>query len=183
MKKNKWLNAHLNTFVKPVLGSVPAPNLSVFTGESLKILVKCWKAAKKNAKNKTILLAGRDVWEFAILAGLDGTTIEFRPDISMLTLGHVKENYEDYYLIDSGYSGSVPRGLKVKSWNLVSGANQLILGSGCANTAGDLEGAPKYWRRANMYRGEIRQLRARVATFRRAAANTQAIVEICHELL
>lgn len=180
MKHPIWLKKHLLEFVKPRISVIPnASFLSLgFNEETTKQLIVNWKQAKKLCGAKTMLLAGRDVWEFEILARLDGFKSEFRSDISTDTVGHITKDYSEYYLIDSGYSGSVPETLGVMKWNLVSGTNQLLPGNyAAASIAGSLEGTPKYWTRARWVKGKPKQAFSAKTTFTRAAALTRAIAE------
>ena len=112
-----WLQKHLEEFVKPVLGYIPTlPNdyKSYFTSVEKTVIKNIWRAFKNEALrlNKPILLAGRDVFVWEILARREGFPTVFRPDISTLTVNHIKEDYSNYCLLDTGYSGSVPKSLK-----------------------------------------------------------------------
>ena len=123
-----WLDFHLETFVRPVLKTIPNINLKDYQvypwtpkANGLEALTLTWKQAKKNAAGRTILLAGRDVWEFEILARLEGYPTVFRPDISKVVanfLGPIEE-YRYLYLIDTGYAGSVPQVLGIHNWGLI----------------------------------------------------------------
>lgn len=177
-----WLSNHLNKFVKPYLGVIPAPSYrsnqySLVDEESLTTLIKTWQLAKQRCGNKTMLLAGRDVWEFEILARLDGFPTEFRPDISSNTVNYIEKDYSNYYLIDSGYSGTIPVTLGVKKWNLVSGTRALKRGESFFDLADYLEDAPKYWTRADMVKGKIFQKRSGKLEFAKAAIMTQIIAK------
>lgn len=139
MFQETWLDEHIETFIKPNLGYVPS--MSLLTSPSTKnesyplysnttvnvpertlsCLKAFWKEAKKRAKGKMILLPGRDTWEFEVLAQMEGfkDTI-FRPDISSMTVNFVKEDYRDFFCIDSGYKGSIPFRLGIEDFALTS---------------------------------------------------------------
>ena len=140
-----FLEEHLETFVRPNLGHIPnvnpketGPNL--WTPKLITCLEAVWKQAKRRAGERKILLAGRDTWEFEILARVEGVPTDFRPDIStvvavcglgyLLTGGYdfdrkgephplIKEDYSEHYLLDSGYKGTIPKALGVKNWDMV----------------------------------------------------------------
>ena len=121
-----WLDQHLEEFVRPHLGkipSVPTQPTSNFTPKLCRALRAVWEQAKKRSQGRTILLAGRDVFLFEALARMQGDreTI-FRPDISALTatLAGKQTNYKEHYLLDTGYSGSVPRHLGMVHWDLIA---------------------------------------------------------------
>ena len=147
-----FLEQHLEEFVRPNLGHIPnidptiqGPNL--WTPKMITCLEAVWKQAKRRANGRKILLAGRDTWEFEILARIEGVPTDFRPDISTsvavtgLTYfpnggGYdfdrkgkphplIKEDYSEHYLLDSGYKGTIPKSLGVKNWDMV----RLSLGS------------------------------------------------------
>lgn len=167
-----WLQTHLETFVKPVLGEVPtlSKDHHIFTPQEMSVIKNMWRSVKTEAKrlNKTILLAGRDVWIFEVLARREGTLTVFRPDISRLTSNHITEDYAQHYLFDTGFMGSIPRALGCQAYTMGSsnsvrmalrglrhatlhqhdtkqifprlkGARSLIL---------KIERTPKYWKRA-----------------------------------
>ena len=147
-----WLDHHLEEFIKPNLGCIPNVNLKtgdikLWTPRLITCLEAVWKQAKKRAGSKKILLAGRDTWEFEILARVEGVLTDFRPDISTNVAINgltndpktgariydrkgkphplIKEDYSEHYLLDSGYKGTIPQALGVKTWDMVS----LSLGS------------------------------------------------------
>lgn len=169
---SSWLSNHLENFVKPVLGYVPklpSGYVRYFSTREMSIIKNMWRSVKRESVNKQILLAGRDVFIFEILAQREGfKRTTFRPDISRLTVEHVKENYRDHFVFDTGWNGSIPKALKVENYTMGSstslalklqplrthnhqvfprlkGARSLIL---------KVENTPKYWRRGHM-RGEL----------------------------
>lgn len=159
-----WLDEHLETFVRPVLKKIPnvEPNpwVNVFTIKKLNIMRGVWVQTKRLAKHKMILLAGRDVFLFEVLARMEGTPTIFRPEISSSVANAkvIKDDFSDCFLLDTGYKGSVPKALGVPDWRMISyqpyvpatkadlEAYQLFprmkrnLG-----ITGTLEGCPKYW--------------------------------------
>lgn len=127
----KWLEEHLETFVKPYLGKIPnlpsdkegayIASWNYWTNPKIITALKVsWNEAKKLAKDKKILLPGRDVWEFEILARLEGYPTVFRPDISTAVAPHVEEDYSDCCCIDTGFKGSVPKAMGIKDFRLIS---------------------------------------------------------------
>lgn len=168
-----WLHEHLETVVRPYLGKIPASNphdqwVLTFDKKMLVALQAVWDQTKRLAKGKTILLPGRDVWLFEVVARVlgDYPTV-FRPDISTSTAPHVSEDYSKYFVLDTGYKGSVPRALKCDHWVLVrydctSADPKLrtlenrptrqvfpkVKRGPLMNLSSNLEGCPKYWTRA-----------------------------------
>jgi len=127
MVSSKWLDQHLEEFVRPILGSLPTeasihPDIypiNQFDDGMLRCLLACWREGKRLAQGRQIFLAGRDVWLFEVLARLEGFPTIFRADISSMTKDYVTEDYTNCHLLDTGYAGSVPRALKIKNFHLV----------------------------------------------------------------
>jgi len=120
-----WLAEHLETFVKPVLGYVPTQPTGYtrfFSPQEMSVIKNMWRSAKCAARdlNKPILLAGRDVFVFEILARREGYPTTFRPDISRLTVKHVAEDYTNYFLFDTGFMGSISKGLGIEHYTMAS---------------------------------------------------------------
>lgn len=174
-----WLQQHLEEFVKPVLGYVPELGKDYsrsFTPQEMAVIKNMWRSVKQEARrvNRPILLAGRDVWIFEVLARREGTPTVFRPDISRLAADYVTEDYSDYFLFDTGFMGSIPRALHCKSYVMGSATytnagmqsirrNQHVMlrteskqvfprMKGSRSLILKIERTPKYWRRA-FYRG------------------------------
>jgi hypothetical protein len=189
-----WLDDHIEKFVKPVVGVVPDYKLikpadtdnytkmltganSIYPG----LLVKLWTEAKRRAAGRTILLPGRDVWLFEVLARLEGTDTIFRPDISSNAVTTIaksdpqKEVFKGCFCVDSCCAGSIPKKLGCADWALgiYSGfaanleqlqAHQLIA-ERFPNLATDplyncyaiLECVPKYWTHASASNGIVTQ--------------------------
>lgn len=125
-----WLNDHLNAFVKPIVGYIPTlpkDYASLFTPNELSIIKSQWRAVKCAAKQvgKPILLAGRDVFVYEILARRENYPTTFRPDISRLTAEHVKEDYSGHFLFDTGFAGSIARDLKITQYTMGSSSEVL----------------------------------------------------------
>jgi hypothetical protein len=159
-----WLDEHLETFVRPHLGYVPNIETSNqwlhnFRPQALEELMKVWGEAKKRAKDKTILLPGRDTFLIEVLARiLDDHPTLFKPEYSKVVSesGMFKEDYTTFYAVDSGYSGSVPKALKCADFGLVNGQHQLIMPLSHLSCA-SLEGSPKYWSKGTIENGKIFQ--------------------------
>jgi hypothetical protein len=120
-----WLAEHLEGFVKPRLGYIPsisATDRPYFTSHERTIIKSVWRSIKTEAErlDKPILLAGRDVYIMEILARREGYPTVFRPDISRMTVQHVRENYSQHFLFDTGYAGSIPKALKMQYYALAS---------------------------------------------------------------
>lgn len=185
-----WLDVHLEGFVKPVLGFIPCrKEETLFSAHEMAVMKNMWRSVKKEAGEHPILLAGRDVFIFEILARREGFPTIFRPDISRLTVSHIKEDYSGHFLFDTGFAGSIPKGL---------GSNRFLLGSSSRRTSPGFipEGVrhpqvfprmrgsrslilkienqtPKYWKRA-FYRedGGIGQELSSLDEFEKAAQLT-----------
>lgn len=123
-----WLDEHLETFVRPVLGEIPPPledpkNTYVqwFSPRTVTLLQAVWERVKVLAGGREILLPGRDVHLLEVLARIEGFPTIFRPDISGATCSYVKEKqaYKECYCVDTGYAGSVPRTLEIRNYGLM----------------------------------------------------------------
>jgi hypothetical protein len=168
-----WLDRHLTEFVKPVLDylpTLPTNHTPYFTPSEMSVIKNMWRSVKREARrlNKPLLLAGRDVFIFEILAQREGFPTVFRPDISRLTVAHIKEDYSKHFLFDTGFAGSIPRALKCQAFQMASAAGVEYMGRlyrkhvplsedtkqifprmrGSRSLVLKIEGTPKYWRRA-----------------------------------
>lgn len=132
-----WLDEHIEGFVIPhlesegntistvewhrkALSSLYEP-LNVFATEELTVIKNTWRSVKRAAKGKTVLLAGRDVFIFEVLARREGYPTHFVPECSRMTVRHLKiPNVEDYFLFDTGFIGSIPKGLGITDFSLMS---------------------------------------------------------------
>jgi hypothetical protein len=172
-----WLQQHLESFVKPVLGyipTLPTSHVCFFTPEEMTVIKNVWRAVKAEVRRtgKPLLLPGRDVYIFEVLARREGFPTTFRPDISRLTVPYLQEDYSGYYLLDTGFMGSIPRALKCTSYTMTSASNaeaktwgssylrrkehQLLTEDtgqvfprmkGARSLALKIERTPKYWKR------------------------------------
>lgn len=211
---NAWLERHLEEFVKPVLGSVPDYKPCTPTSlddyynwapKNISTLLECWEEIKRIREGRTLLFAGRDVWEFEILARLENLDSVFRPDISSLTRDYIPERvgsndpkagmYAEHFLVDSGVSGSIPRALGVKNFVLIlSHVKTRNIFPNIIKTTelpdnerhrfdflySLLECSPKYWKRATwnhtVPKGIVQPFSGD-DQFRTAAMNTMHIVK------
>src|SRR3990167_2020477 len=165
-----WLDEHLETFVRPYLGEVPNVDkqhvwVKTFSPKLLAGMLAIWNRTKVLAKGRTILLPGRDVYLFEVIARMQGDypTI-FRPDISSSVAPYVVEDYKETFVLDTGYKGSVPKAMGIPNWVLIRydfGGRPVdlvkqyqvfptIKRGAMMSLSSFLEGCPKYWDRANM---------------------------------
>jgi len=161
-----WLHHHLNSFARPVLGRIPRcspSDRSSFSPHEFAIIKNLWRSIKAAADGKPILLPGRDVWIFEVLARRENFPTVFRPDISRLTVKHVAEDYSNHFVFDTGFIGSIPIGLKAQQFKMASsqrigiGAGSPFLADpgtqtfprmkGARGLALKIEGTPKYHKR------------------------------------
>lgn len=176
MALSTWLDYHLESFVRPYLGYIPnidpvVYGIKCYTSEVLDCLLVCWNEAKRRGEGFPMLLAGRDTWEFEVLARLENYPTTFRPDISSHSIDCVKDDYTGYYLVDSGNKGTIPRKLGITHYDLVyCSLNQPEWGQHCffphfmepkgdqyygvrkhfSSLYGALEGSSKYWSQAEV---------------------------------
>lgn len=138
-----WLQSHVEEFIKPRLkGQVPkfqyvqaSPKHKVvgqfFTPQIVQWMKLYWDRAKEMANGKPILLPGRDVYLFEVLARVDDYPTTFKPEYSSSVVnpaGYISgttkrgweiPDYNDHFLVDTGYAGSIPKALKQKDWALM----------------------------------------------------------------
>lgn len=119
-----WLRDHLENFVKPYLGFIPEVKASdecFFRPEEMTLLKNVWRSAKAIAKEKGLgmLLTGRDMWAFHVLACREGYAHVYRPEIGRSTKQYVREDYRKFFCLDSGFSGSIPRHFQCEAWMLL----------------------------------------------------------------
>lgn len=170
MHAKTWLEEHVETFVRPY---IPVPDVykdiktfNYWKDEYFKALIELWQAAKIKSKGRMIFLPGRDTFLFEVLARLDNYPTIFRSEMSGSVAAayqelKIKHPWNDCYMLDSGYSGSIAKRLDIKEWALVSFAGridrskqlgQIIpedLSGRYSSMASYLEGTPKYWNRGN----------------------------------
>lgn len=162
-----WLHKHLETFVKPYLGFIPPDSAAPhFTRAEMTVIKNCWKSAKACAMGKKILLTGRDVFVFEILARREGYPTFFLPQCSRASVAAIKiDNKEEVFLFDTGFVGSIPAALEIKNFKLLSYFNRygakefqifprLTLSRGLALK---IEKTPKYWQTGRIVDGEVIQ--------------------------
>lgn len=184
LKGKAWYDDHMENFVKPQLGHIPTKAeieaesnvnkcnyiFQLTQPDILKSICEMWEEVKKRANGRLILLPGRDVYIFEILARLEGTKTLSRVDLSSHSSHWAaahdpqKELFKECYCVDSGAAGSVPKRLQVAEWGLVvwggapvAGQTKLThqlwdakdpLAGPKYNCYGILECTPKYWQRA-----------------------------------
>lgn len=151
-----WLEKHLDEFVRPVVGDFDKTPLGFFKPEEITIMKNAWRATKKNAQGRQIFLPGRDVWLFEVLARREGYPTLFMPECSRMTVDKIRIDhgaFKNVYIFDTGFLGSIPKGLRVKKFNLLSYSNKhqnvgvqtfprLTMSRGFALR---IESTPKYW--------------------------------------
>ncbi len=125
-----WLDTHIDEFVLPQLKKFHSGRtdfnrepLGYFTQDEKTVIKNIWRATKKNAKGKPILLAGRDVFIFEVLARREDYPTTFIPECSRMTAKYLAEkipNVKDYFLFDTGFVGSIPRALGIEDFTLLS---------------------------------------------------------------
>ncbi len=121
-----WREEHLETFIIPYLWKMPELTQqdsyveAQWTPAHIRALVGIWNEAKKEAGHRPILLAGRDVYLFEVLARIEGFPTTFRPDISSTSVTQVKEDYSKFYCIDTGNKGTIPNTIGCEKWHLIN---------------------------------------------------------------
>lgn len=178
-----WLNEHLETFVKPQLGFVPTEPLPYFSDTELTIIKNAWRSVKRAAQGKQILLAGRDVFVFEVLARRENYPTQFIPQCSRVAAKSIVVS-KDSFLFDTGFVGSVPRELGLSDYKLLSfAANRFDpfkiqifpRMTGSRGLALKIEGTPKYWMTGRVVDGAVVQDFTPNDEFERAAKLTIAI--------
>lgn len=159
MEKQSWLQEHLRTFVLPHLGCIPDPDspTRLFTKEEMAVIKNIWRSAKQAAKGKMLVLPGRDVFIFEILARRENYPTYFLPACSRGSVRYFKDKLpENAFIFDTGFMGSIPRALEVDNFKLVSFADRhsqkqvfphLTLSRSLALK---IEATPKYWQTGRM---------------------------------
>lgn len=128
-----WLDQHIEEFIKPVLGDFDSSSMTplrYFEPEEITIIKNVWRSIKQNAKRngrKQILLPGRDVFIFEILARRENYPTIFMPECSRQTVNYIYEHLprpvtKNCYLFDTGFAGSIPNKLNIpyKQFGLMS---------------------------------------------------------------
>jgi len=188
-----WLNEHIETFVKPTLvgtwldtsNSLETEKLSQnihINSNQMTIIKNAWRSVKKQAHGRKVLLMGRDVWVFEVLARREGFPTYFDPQCSRaaascITLPFDKKNC---VLFDTGFMGSIARILKV-DFILLSAEQHLNSKqvfprlTNSRSLALFLEELPKYWKCAYQIDGKPHQELANKTEFERAARLTMQV--------
>src|SRR4051812_2802720 len=108
-----WLQEHIENFVEPILeGSnvqLSLDGLNYFNPEELSIIKNSWRSVKRLADGKPILLPGRDVWIFEVLARREGYPTLFLPECSRQTVGAMATAIpglatDSLFLFDTGFA-------------------------------------------------------------------------------
>jgi hypothetical protein len=155
-----WLETHLEDFVYPTVGEQELTPHDYFTPEEHTVIKNTWRAIKKNAQGKQILLPGRDVFVWEILARRENYPTIFMPECSRQTVRHLAKarlglrSLKNVYLFDTGFAGSIPHNLQVDNFSLLSSIKRnpdnvgtqifprLTFSRGLALK---IEKSPKYW--------------------------------------
>lgn len=176
-----WLAEHLETFVKPYLGFIPVEyDTKYFSAEEMTVIKNCWRSVKTSAKGRKVLLAGRDVFVFEVLARRENFPTLFLPECSRETVSAIRLEEKDVYLFDTGFMGTIPARLGIDSFGLLSYANKsravekqifprLTMSRGLALK---IERTPKYWETGRLLDGKVFQILSRKEEFEKAARLT-----------
>ena len=201
-----WFDKHLEEFVRPYLKKVPDVDkkegyVKEWGPKHVIALLATWKEAKKKSSGRHVLLAGRDVFLFELLARLEDYPTTFRPDIScnVAQSGLVKEDYTQCYLLDTGFKGTVPKALGISNYSLIKADNYRLTPkeysefvaahqvfprakghSTLVTLAGKLEYVYKYWTQGYAYkhRGKIEQQLSEKEYFSYACRTHRHIVDL-----
>ena len=165
--KASWLHSHLETFIKPVLGVIPEDNgEKVFAPNEMAVIKNVWRSVKKSCGKKILVLPGRDVFIFEILARREGFKTIFLPGCSRQSVEYFKGRIpRGSYIFDTGFAGSIPRGLGLgdDDYKMVSSANRYNNTQVFKNLAGSrsialkIEKTPKYWQSGRVVEGKLVQ--------------------------
>lgn len=178
-----WLDEHIEDFVKPVVGGQFDQRPSnYFEPEELAVIKNTWRSVKRAAKGQTVLLPGRDVFIFEVLARRENYPTLFVPECSRGTVREIAEqcDYSNYFVFDTGFAGSIPRALRTKNYSLMSYSDlrnnvnvqtfpRLTWSRGLALK---IELTPKYWESGRMVGKAVTQPIAQPHQFVRAARLT-----------
>lgn len=133
-----------------------------FNQEELTVMKNTWRSIKRAADGKTILLPGRDVWCFEVLARREGYPTVFDPTCSRQTVVHLAKEHPEWqelFLFDTGFAGSIPRAIGSKKHALLSHSAlsstvqvfpRLSFSRGLALR---IESTPKYWESGRLVTG------------------------------
>lgn len=188
-----WLQQHIETFVAPhlVIPDEEEPRLysshyaKMLQPERMSVIKNVWRSAKSASRGRKILLMGRDVWVFEVLAQRENFPTIFDPSCSRQTCYHPKfavYNRREHILLDTGFVGSIAKALKVDCILLSADrfgevAEKQIFPrlKGARSLALFLESLPKYWTSGILVDREVYQTLNDQYEFRRAALLTQEV--------
>lgn len=181
-----WLQEHLEQFVKPVLGYIPSDKdyPAHFDAGDLTRIKNAWRSVKTRAGDKKIILPGRDVWIFEVLARRDGTPTWFIPQCSRMAVSQIEiDDIDKYYIVDTGFMGSIPKALKAEDFALLSyhrnktdkEVQVFPTMGGSRGLALKVEKTPKYWKTGFIRDGLVGQELSEPEEFAKAAALTQQV--------
>lgn len=199
-----WLEEHLETFVKPHLGSIPdagKPNqdwigheyaylggeAACLTPEILRELKSSWITGKALSKGKPILFPGRDAWLLHVMANMEGYPTLFRPELSrsVAQSGIIdKTQFTGCFLVDCGSRGTIPNALGIEDYALTSAYEKKHslrpnAGVGEHSVAYTfMTYHAKYWVHAEPVGGAVKQDRTEAWEFERCCQLTQHFVEV-----
>jgi len=163
--KTFWLKEHLETFVKPVLDFIPEHNgTNIFSVNEMSVIKNIWRSVKRSCGKKVLILPGRDVFIFEILARRENFNTIFLPGCSRQSVEYFKGRIpHESYIFDTGFVGSIPRclGLGETDYKMISAANrsnntQVFKNlSGSRSLALKIEKTPKYWQSGRIIEGKL----------------------------
>jgi hypothetical protein len=167
--KTSWLETHLETFVKPHLGYIPKFNKSectpFFTQQEHTVIKNCWRSVKSSFLNSgldTLVLPGRDVFIFEILAQREGfNKTLFLPQCSRMTVHSkfIKDMIPNSsYILDTGFAGTIPKSLEIEQFRMISASSSILTRdkqifqnlTNSRSLALKIEKTPKYWKPARI---------------------------------
>lgn len=184
MKGSSWLQDHLNEFVKPYLGFIPEYVGAVhFTNQEKTIIKNVWRSVKRQLEGRQLVLAGRDVFVWEVLARREKFPTIFLPQCSRESVEHVILPKGNLYLFDTGFLGSIPKALKLERFSLLSYAgNERDISkqtfprlTGSRGLALKVEYTPKYWQTGRLVDGKVIQNLAKEEEFAKAVQLTYEI--------
>lgn len=185
-----WLQDHLDNFVMPHLLQSFANDeeyinntlkrailFPVFTISELTVMKNAWRSMKRHASGKRIILAGRDVWLFEVLARREKYPTLFLPNCSRASVRDIEiTDAKNSCLFDTGFVGSIPKALNIDDFKLFSSElneKQIFPRlSGARRLALKIEKTSKYWKTAHTIDGEVVQSLADPEEFIMAASLT-----------
>lgn len=181
-----WLEYHLETFVRPVIGEIPNEKeyINQFSVGEMSLIKNAWRSVKKKAKGKRILLPGRDVCIFEILARRENYPTLFIPECSRQTVGIIaqqmsQKEVDELFVFDTGFFGTIPKMLRSNSFSLLSFDGKYNVEKqvfpflrDARHLALKIEQTPKYWESGRAAGGAVWQPYSTNFEFRHAAVLT-----------